>query len=222
MLFNNIVLNKNNKKSVFNKNKKQSLLFKEFELALDEECKFLSKKCIHPCLFTRDHDKHNTKNITKEFSLSQHFDWELYVLGTFKSLFSPEIVNKMTNKITYKTNNCMSLRSLLNSKAYTHLVLHELLSFVKHMNKAGLVHGNLHIDNVFFNIKKSKFFVIDLSNAYVSFQDKTPSYDRPLQFALEHVDFITLYQSLQLYFEQHDTNTQSLQSYFDNLVAQMC
>lgn len=204
---------------LFNKNKKQSLLlFKEFELTLDDECKFLSKKCIHPCLFTRD--KLVTKNVTKEFSSSQHFDWELHVFNTFKSLFLPEIANIMTNKITYKTNNCVSLRTLLNSKAYTHLILHELISFVKHMNKAGLVHGNLHIDNVFFNIKKSKFFVIDFSNAYVTFQDTTPNYDRPLQFALEHVDFITLYQSLQLYFEeQHDTNTKT---YFDNLVAQMC
>lgn len=163
---------------------------------MDQECMYLNKKSIHPCFYKKD--KHH--NIRKEFSAFVHFQWEALVLEHLST--TPFSINDSNQQINYNVKHCVSLRSLLNLRIHTHLILHELLGFVCQLNTT-IVHANLHIDNVFFNVEKRSFIVIDLSNSFIVNNDNTPLFERTLAYTgpLETIDFTTLHQSLVSYFK---------------------
>lgn len=198
------------------KGQRQSLInsiFKDSEHQ-DQECKYLNKKSIHPCFFKKV--KHHI--IRKEFSAFVHFQWEANVLQHLNTSalyqhITPFSINDNNQQVNYNVMHCISLRSLLNHRIHTHLILHELLGFVSQLNTT-IIHGNLHIDNVFFNVDKRSFIVIDLSNSFI---DRiTPLFERA--DPLENMDFITLYQSLVIYFKSVKGG-QRLKMYLDNLFS---
>jgi hypothetical protein len=210
------------------KGQRQSLInsiFKDSERAIDQECMYLNKKSIHPCFYKKD--KHH--NIRKEFSAFVHFQWEAVVLehlSTSSALehftpLTPFSINDNNQQINYNVKHCVSLRSLLNLRIHTHLILHELSGFVCQLNTT-IVHANLHIDNVFFNVEKRSFIVIDLSNSFIVNNDNNmhPLFERTLAYTgpLETIDFTTLHQSLVSYFKAVKGG-QRLIRYLDNLFS---
>lgn len=107
-------------------------------------------------------------NIIKTFFKREQFDEELYsifILEEIKLNIVPEILTIDDNNsvIKYNTNNLVSLRSILLTNNLNYII-NELFSFIKEIKNYKVTIGNLHVDNIYINIKTMEFFIIDLIN----------------------------------------------------------
>lgn len=107
-------------------------------------------------------------NIIKTFFKREQFDEELYsifILGEIKLNIVPEIlsIDDDNSVIIYNTNNLVSLRSILLTNNLNYII-NELFSFLKEIKNYKITIGNLHVDNIYINIKTMEFFIIDLIN----------------------------------------------------------
>jgi hypothetical protein len=117
--------------------------------------------------------------ITKLFFDNHKFDWELYIILTLESIdlnIVPNILNVDYNKtgsyIEFDTKDLKPLREVFeNSGANFHLVINELLSFLRRIRIKKVIIGNLHIDSIYINLQTMRFYILDLSNT--TFTDST-------------------------------------------------
>ncbi len=115
-----------------------------------------------------------TKNgtIMKMFFDNHKFDWELYIMLTLETLnlnIVPQVLdidyNKTGSFIEFDTKNLTPLREVFeNSGANFHLIINELLSFIRQIRIKKVIIGNLHIDSMYINLQTMKFYILDLSN----------------------------------------------------------
>lgn len=110
-------------------------------------------------------------NIIKTFFKREQFDLELYTnikLNEMNLNILPEILfiedNDTFSTIKYNTNNLLSLRDILEKKNNFNYIINELVSFIKTIKNNKIIIGNLHIDNIYVNLKSMEFFIIDLIN----------------------------------------------------------
>ena len=135
---------------------------------------FRSKKNSFTNLNKLYNDIHYTREnntITKTFFNRTKFDWELYMhmmLYKLKLNIVPEILhiedNKDVSSIQYAATDLKSLRSIFESNNNFHYIINELLSFLKQIQIKKIIIGNLHIDNIYLNLKTMQFYIMDLSN----------------------------------------------------------
>lgn len=125
------------------------------------------------------YEKSNDGNITKLFFDNHKFDWELYIMITLDTMgldIYPKILNvdytKSGSQIEFDTNGLTSLREVFEkSSANFHLIINELLSFIRYIRVNKVLIGNMHIDSLYINLTTMKMYVLDLSNT--TFTDTT-------------------------------------------------
>jgi len=183
---------------------------------IDTKYDLLTKKCLQDCSFKGTNDNDIVK-ICNDPNIAQ---WEGKVYLTFidKDLFP--YINIYNNIITYKVGNLESFRDFLLSitkkticnkliSVNINILLNELFCFLKIITKYGLIHGNLHIDNLYINRYTYKFYIIDYSNAYIKTNNNSlqPNYKRTSFIGeydtkkdFDYWDFFTLYLSLKYFF----------------------
>lgn len=176
----------------------------------DQECQYINKMCTQEaCVFEKD----NHNNLIKYFGSRDVFKWESYIYLTFVTYDFFPLTNCTHSHLLHLTNNMQSLRTVLTKCTLSYSVIfNELLSFVNDFKNKKLVHGNLHINNIFVQQKPFlKFVVVDFANSFVlSNKPKIPMYKRTsflkeydsdlkLKF-IQYWDFITLYLSLKKFF----------------------
>ena len=146
-------------------------IFKSVSKKTDKTCLELTKKCFQKCFF----DKNEFGNINKYFTNDENYEWEikvyLYLLHKKITLLS----SSSNKKICYQTNGNIPLFDFLK-RGDDHLLLNEIFSFVNNFSKVGFVHGNLHIYNIFVDVKSLQFYTMDFSNSYII--DQVPDYKR--------------------------------------------
>jgi hypothetical protein len=125
------------------------------------------------------YEKSNNGNITKMFLDNHKFDWELYIMITLDTMgldIYPKILNVDYNKsgsfIEFDTKELTPLREVFeNNSANFHLIINELLSFMRYIQMNKILIGNMHIDSLFINLTTMRLYILDLSNT--TFTDKT-------------------------------------------------
>jgi len=162
-------------------------------------------------LLCRDmyYEKTDENIIFKIFFNNNKFDWELYIIFTLEAIqlkIYPDIINinysKMGSYIEFNITDLRPLREIFENNSYNfHLIINELLSFLRQIRLKGVVIGNLHIDSIYINTSKMRFYILDLSNT--TFTDSSSS-DLHLQ---------------SLYLSLHETNIkEKVIRYFDQEV----
>lgn len=130
--------------------------------------------------------KTRNNNIVKTFFDNHKFDWELYIilmLDTIKLNIYPKILDikysKSNSSIEFETKDLTPLREVFeNNGANFHLIINELLSFIRYIRMKKVVIGNLHIDSIYIDLSTMKLYILDLSNTTFS---NTTSIDVNLQ-----------------------------------------
>jgi hypothetical protein len=118
-------------------------------------------------------------NIKKIFFDNHKFDWELYIMVTLDTIgldIYPQILDinysKSESQIYFDTKDLTPLRKVFeNNGANFHLLINELLSFIRNIRMKKVMIGNLHIDSIYINLSTMKFYILDLSNT--TFTDTT-------------------------------------------------
>lgn len=125
------------------------------------------------------YEKSKNNTVTKMFFDNHKFDWELYIILTLESIdlnIFPKILDvnysKTGSYIEFDTTNLTPLRQVFeNSSANFHLIINELLSFIRHIRIKKVLIGNLHIDSMYIDLSTMKLYILDLSNT--TFTDTT-------------------------------------------------
>lgn len=120
--------------------------------------------------------KTRNNNIVKTFVDNHKFDWELYIilmLDTIKLNIYPKILDikysKSNSSIEFETKHLTPLREVFeNNGANFHLIINELLSFIRYIRMKKVVIGNLHIDSIYIDLSTMKLYILDLSNTTFS------------------------------------------------------
>ena len=131
---------------------------------------------------------------------------------------------------------------LIKNPNHIHLIINEAFAFVNTFKKYNFIHGNLHIDNIYINIQDMyQFFVIDLCNSYYSnscsnshsnnaidVTFKRKSFIDVNKNILEHDkfkdkycdfwDFICLFFSLNIYFENNKNHLNYIKESVTNYI----
>lgn len=120
-------------------------------------------------------------NIIKTFFKREQFDIELYsiyMLNQMNLNILPEILNidDSNSVIKYNTSNLLSLREALSCENLNYIV-NELFSFIRNIKKSKITIGNLHIDNIYIDMKTMEFFIIDLININFNKQENNLDFD---------------------------------------------
>lgn len=138
------------------------------------------------------YDKIDDNTLLKVFFNKNIFDWELYIILTLESIglnICPMILNvnyNTTSSIEFDTTNLTPLRKLFeNNNHNIHLIINELLSFLRHIQVKKIIINNLHLDCIYVNFNSMKFYILDLSNT--TFTEST----------LININLQSLYNSLQ-------------------------
>lgn len=117
--------------------------------------------------------------VMKMFFDNHKFDWELYIMVNLELLnlnIVPKVLdidyNKTGSFIEFDTKNLTPLRKVFeNSSTNFHLIINELLSFIRRIRIKKVLIGNLHIDSMYIDLTTMKFYILDLSNT--TFADST-------------------------------------------------
>jgi hypothetical protein len=190
------------------------------------ECEYLNKKCLQRC-FSVKTDKNN---IIKYCEDEDIIKWEsdIYLSFIGEEIF-PDI-NITKKYIEYQVDGLCSFRTFLINNTKQNLfskeltlnidiLLNELFSYIKNIKRCGLIHGNLHIDNLFLKNTKehNSFFTIDFTNSYNKSKRKScpePRYKRTSfigeyenKVEFDYWDFFTLYISLKYFFINNKYNS---------------
>ena len=113
--------------------------------------------------------------VIKNFFKKELFDWELFIILMIEKAelrIIPEITNinydNGVSFIEYNTIGLCSIRDIFENKEDInfHLMINELLVFIKKIRMKNIIIGNLHIDSIYVNLDKMEFFILDLSNTY--------------------------------------------------------
>jgi hypothetical protein len=117
------------------------------------------------------YEKTNNDTIIKVFFNKNTFDWELYIILTLESIgleIFPKILNvsyNTTSSIEFDVKNLIPLRKLFKNNNYNvHLIINELISFIRNIQLKKIIINNLHIDSIYVNLNIMKFYILDLSN----------------------------------------------------------
>lgn len=118
------------------------------------------------------YEKSKDNTVLKMFFDNHKFDWELYIIFTLEQMglnIFPKVIdinyNKSGSYIEFDTKNLTPLREVFeNSSANFHLIINELLSFVRYIRIKKVMIPNLHIDSLYIDMSKMKLYVLDLSN----------------------------------------------------------
>jgi hypothetical protein len=118
------------------------------------------------------YEKLKSGNIRKMFFDNHKFDWELYIMLTVDSMgldIYPTVLNVDYNKsgshIEFDTTSLTPLREVFEKNNINfHLIINELLSFIRHIRMKKVIIGNLHIDSIYINLSTMKIYILDLSN----------------------------------------------------------
>jgi hypothetical protein len=118
------------------------------------------------------YEKSKSGNITKMFFDNHKFDWELYIMLTLDNMgldIYPTVLNvdytKSGSYIEFDTANLTPLREVFEkSNLNFHLIINELLSFIRYIRMKKVIIGNLHIDSMHINLSTMKFYILDLSS----------------------------------------------------------
>lgn len=196
------MLIKNSKTDIKNNIFKQDII--------DPECCLLNK-----CLGTRNsfYEKETT-SIVKYYKDEHNFATEiiLHQYLSNKKITTDFDIDLKNKKVSYILDGKISLYNYLEtcnkSEGLLLVLLNELFAFVNNFKKHDLVHGNLHIGNIFINPKKLTLCIIDFTHAYL-----VPS--RTNRFAIDNKDLDSLYKLLHKYFTQKGDCKSLL--YLDNL-----
>jgi hypothetical protein len=200
------------------------LFEKKLKEKTDNECEYLNKKCLQRCVSV----KSDTDTIIKYCEDEDIIKWEsdIYLSFIGEKIFPDININITKKHIEYHVNGLSSFRTFLINNTKQNLfskeitlnvdvLLNELFSYIKHIKRCGLIHGNLHIDNLFLkNIKEDYFFfTIDFTNSYNKSKRKScpePKYKRTSfigeyenKVEFDYWDFFTLYISLKYFFINH-------------------
>ena len=209
-------------------------IFKKFSKNMsNKECFYLNLLCNQDCYCKIDKDK-NIKRICFNNDVYNH-EIQIYLtLLKYKADIST-MISIHKNEIVYITNNLISLRTfLINNKSHTSLIINETFAFINKFKQYNFIHGNLHIDNIYINIKNDyTFHVIDLCNSYImneinemntnntnNNESNSSSYKRKsfidtfifysnvennlINTYFHHSDFLSLFISLKLFFEKEN------------------
>lgn len=125
------------------------------------------------------YEKSSCGNIKKTFFDNHKFDWELYIMVTLDTMgldIYPKILNvdytKSGSHIEFDTKGLTPLREVFEkSSANFHLIINELLSFIRYIRVKKVLIGNMHIDSLYINLTTMKIYILDLSNT--TFTDTT-------------------------------------------------
>ena len=173
---------------------------------IDPECCLLNK-----CLGTRNsfYEKEST-SIVKYYKDEHNFATEiiLHQYLSNKKITTDFDIDLKNKKLRYILNGKISLYNYLetcNHDGLLRVLSNELFAFVNNFKKHDLVHGNLHIGNIFINPKKLTLCIIDFTHAYLV----------PCRFAIGNKDLDSLYKLLHKYFTQKGDCKSLL--YLDNL-----
>jgi hypothetical protein len=118
------------------------------------------------------YEKSKNNTITKIFFDNHKFDWELYIMLTLDKMgldIYPKVLDvnytKTGSSIEFDTKDLTPLREVFeNSGANFHLIINELLSFIRYIRVKKVLIGNLHIDSLYINLSTMRLYVLDLSN----------------------------------------------------------
>lgn len=216
-----------NKKKRFKDNITIILMLFENKKDIINECELINRKCLQrcECYLTDNND------IIKYCDEIDIFKWEsdIYLSFIDDKIF-PNMDVGENNTIIYKVNGLVSLRSFLidmtkqnlfgkNLNVNVNVLLNELFSYIKNIKRCGLIHGNLHVDNLFVKktdiVNKYIFFTIDYTNSYnkkhtypeprYSRTSFIGEYDDKIHF--DYWDFFTLYISLKYFFLNNKYNS---------------
>lgn len=135
----------------------------------NRNCYYLNLLCNKDCYCQID----NEKNIKRTCFNEQVYNHEINIYLTllkYKADICTMISTERNKDIIYITHNLISLRTfLINNKSHTSLIINETFAFINKFKQYKFVHGNLHIDNIYINIKNGyTFHVIDLCNSYIN------------------------------------------------------
>lgn len=203
--------------------KENKNIFKD-SFKYDRDCYFLNLQCDQDCYC----DKDINNDIRRIFFDNTIFKHEVYIyLSLLKNNINiTPLLSNHNNDIIYITNNLISLRTfLIKNPNHLHLIINEIFAFVNTFKKYNFIHGNLHIDNIYIDVKNTyQFFVIDLCNSYYMGQDSNYG-DSNINFKRKsfidinnnkleqdtfkknyshYWDFVCLFFSLNLYFENSE------------------
>lgn len=172
------------------------------------------------------YEKTKDGTIMKMFFDNHKFDWELYIMLTLETLnldIVPKVLdidyNKTGSFIEFDTKNLTPLREVFeNSGTNFHLIINELLSFIRRIRIKKVLIGNLHIDSMYINLQTMKFYILDLSNT--TFTDSTAT-DINLQSLYISLRETEVKDKVIKYFDQEMelfNNKLSKHSYTSNLI----
>jgi hypothetical protein len=142
------------------------------------------------------YEKSKDGNITKLFFDNHKFDWELYIMVTLDTMgldIYPKILNvnytKYGSHIEFDTKGLTSLREVFEkSCANFHLIINELLSFIRYIRVKKVLIGNIHIDSLYINLTTMKIYVLDLSNTTFTYTTATDLNLQSLYISLRETD----------------------------------
>jgi hypothetical protein len=192
-------------------------IFKTVSKKTDKVCLELAKKCFQKCFF----DKNDFNNIIKYFTNDENYEWEIKVYSYLLHKNITLLSSSRDKKICYQTGGTVCLFDFLK-KGDDNLLLNEMFSFVNNFSKIGFVHGNMHICNIFVDIKTLRFYIIDFSNSYII--DQVPDYKRiscSHDFLLSW-DMYNLYVSLKDFYKNEYKGKLCVQSkldYLENIIS---
>jgi hypothetical protein len=134
----------------------------------NKECFYLNLLCNQDCYCKIDEEK-NIKRICFNNDVYNHEKHIYLTLLKYNANIST-MISIHKNEIVYITNNLVSLRTfLINNKSHISLIINETFAFINKFKQYHFIHGNLHIDNIYINIKNGyTFHVIDLCNSYIT------------------------------------------------------
>jgi hypothetical protein len=142
------------------------------------------------------YEKSNGGNITKTFFDNHKFDWESYIMITLDTMgldIYPKILNVDYTKsgyyIEFDTKGLTPLREVFEkSSANFHLIINELLSFIRYIRVKKVLIGNMHIDSLYINLNTMKIYVLDLSNTTFTYTTATDLNLQSLYISLRETD----------------------------------
>jgi tRNA A-37 threonylcarbamoyl transferase component Bud32 len=176
---------------------------------IDPECCLLNKYLKTKNSF---YEKEST-SIVKYYKDEHNFATEIilhqYLLN--KKITTDFDIDLKNKKLRYILNGKISLYNYLetcNHDGLLRVLSNELFAFVNNFKKHDLVHGNLHIGNIFINPKKLTLCIIDFTHTYL-----VPC--RTNRFDIDNKDLNSLYKLLHKYFTQKGDCKSLL--YLDNL-----
>lgn len=197
------MLTKNFKTDVNNNIFKQDII--------DPECCLLNKYLGKRNSFYEKAWDNN--NIVKYYKDENNFATEiiLHQYLSNKKITTKFDIDLQNKKLSYILDGKISLYNYLetcNHYGMLRVLSNELFAFVNNFKKHDLIHGNLHIGNIFINPKKLTLCIIDFTHSYL-----VPLSERN---SINNQDLNSLYKLLHTYFTQKKYHKSLL--YLDSLI----